>query len=247
MTVVGAGRVGLALRARAEARGAAVGLVDRAPSPLLEGEPGRPILLAVRNDDLREVVGRVAPARRADLVALQNGALRELLAELGIPEATRGLLYFLVRARGAPVEPGSTSWLAGPHAEAVARWFGTLDLDARAISREAFTEVEFEKLLWLACLGPLCEAHEATVGEIVREHRTDLAELVEELAAVGAAAWGVTTPPQALLKGLVAYSETIPEYRASVKEWPYRNGWFRSQAQRLGWSLPRHDHWLARR
>lgn len=244
MFVVGAGRVGLALKARAEAAGQAVTLVDRTSGWDALATGAAPILLAVRNDDLDEVVDRTPPERRRDLVFLQNGALRDWLASQGLQSATRGLLYFLVAARGAPLVEGRTSWFSGPHAAVVAAWFEALGVEARAVDWATFSYQELEKLVWLAAHGPLCEHFGATVAEVGTQHREALRELAGELWAVGARAWGVEAPIDHVVERLVDYSSTLPDYRASVKEWRWRNGWFRDTAARLGLETAMHERLL---
>jgi len=249
VVIIGAGRIGQALTARAEARGVPVSLVSRdAGWEALEGPPGDPVLLAVRNADLRAVVERVPEPRFDDLVFLQNGAIRELLAELGVARGTRGLLYFAVGSRvsdgGGEVIPGYTCPFHGPHAAAAARFFGQVDLAAREVDWARFSYFELEKLLWLACHGVLCEIHGVTVGELVRDYRQDLHDLVAELLRVGRAAIGVDAPVDYVVDRLAGYSATIPTWPAAVKEWAWRNGWLVEQARRHGIATPVHDHYL---
>lgn len=241
MIVVGAGRVGGALRERGAAAGVPVTLVDRTNGWDAVESGSEPILLAVRNDDLPEVIRRTPESRRADLVFLQNGAIRPLLAAHGADRATRGLLYFMVKARGAPLVPGRTSWLCGPHAEAVTSFFTTIGVGAEAVDWARFSYYELEKLVWLAAHGPLCTAFDATVGEVATTHRASLTELVSELWAVGSPQFGVEAPVDYVVEQLVDYSGSIPDYRASVKEWPYRNGWFHAAATEAGVTMPIHD------
>lgn len=242
MVVVGAGRIGQALKRRSEAASVPCALVDRTSGrEALDAPAGEPVVLAVRTDDLAEVVATVPVHRREDLVLVQNGAIRELVEQLGLARATRGVLYLLVSRRGGPVEAARTSWFCGPHAAAVTRWFEVMGLPAQAVQWPRFTVAELEKLLWLAVNGPLCEAHDATVGQIARDHRPEHDALVRELARVGRAAWGVEPDADWLVGRLVAWSEAIPQYRASVKELPWRNGWLREQARRHGIPTPLHD------
>ena len=49
-----------------------------------------------------------------------------------------------------------------------------------------------------------------------------------------------------LLQQLVAWSEAIPQYRSSVKELRWRNGWLREQARRYNVPTPLHDALLER-
>jgi hypothetical protein len=247
MVVVGAGRIGLALKQRSDAASLPCALVDRASGPrALDGPAGVPVVLAVRNDDLLDVIGGVPVHRLQDLVFVQNGALRAFVAELGLAASTRGVLYLWVAARGEPVAAARTSLFCGPHAEAVTRWFEALELPARTVDWPRFSVAELEKLLWLAVNGLLCEGHGATVGEVAHLHREDHDALVAELAPVGRAVWGVDPERGWLVGRLLEWSHAIPEYRASVKELRWRNGWLREQARRYGLKTPLHDLWMER-
>lgn len=247
MIVIGAGRVGSGLETSAKAHGLPMTLIDRTTGwATLDAPAGDPVMLAVRNDDLREILPRIPIHRRDDLVFVQNGAIRELLASEGLAGATRGVLYVLAARRGESPTPGGNNVFSGPRASAVASWLGQIGLPSEAVDAAAFAEVEVEKLLWLACNGVLCEVHAATVGGIADGHRPELETLVRELAPVGRAAWGVRADERWLVDRMVAYSRAIPEYRASVKEWPWRNGWLRAQAAQHGLPTPIHDALLAR-
>lgn len=245
--LIGAGRIGSALHRRADARGLAGALVTRDEGwEALAGEAGRPILVCTRNDDLESVIARVPSHRRPDLVFVQNGALRPFLARVGLADATRGILFVAVPTRGDDLEPGGESPFWGPHASRVAAWFRALDLPAAEVAAPAFAEVELEKLLWNACFGLMGQVYELPVGAIVHGHGEELANLVAEYLEVGAAALGVTVEGPAMLARLRAYSLSIPTFPARVREWPWRNGWFEVEAQKLGVGLPIHEALVAR-
>ncbi len=247
MEIIGAGRIGGALAARARGRGEQVLLVTRTEGwDQLSREPGAPILVATRNDDLADVIERVPAARRGDLVFLQNGMLRPFLEEHGLQQATRGILFLAVPSRGAPIEPGGTSVFHGPHAGAVVGWFGALDLPAQEVSSDAFKAVELEKLLWNSVFGLMCQVYDIPVGRVVQEHGDELAALVAELQAVGERALDIELDADALLERLNAYSLSIPDYQGAVKEWYWRNGWFVGLAERYGTDLPRHSTLVGR-
>lgn len=245
MVVVGAGRVGTAFAMRAEARSLPVTLVDRERGwEALEDAPGTPILLTVRAEDLRQVVARVPDHRREDLVLCQNGAIRDLITELGLHWITRVVLYVMAPARGEDITAAMRSPVTGRHAWAVASWLEAIGLPAQQMHQLRFGAYELEKLLWLAANGPLCEIHGCTVGEIVRSYREELDQLVTELIPAGRAAWGIDPEPPWVVERCVAWSQTIPDYRASVKEWPFRNGWIRSVAAEWNLQMPMHEELL---
>ena len=237
--VIGAGRIGAALCERDPSR---FSLIDRERGwERLDAPAGAPILLAVRNDDLDAVLARVPERRHADLVLVQNGMLRPWLAAHGLAAATRGLLFLAVPRRGAAIEPGGDSPFHGPHAQALVDAFTAAELPARVVDAREFAEIELEKLLWNSCFGLLCDAFDCDVGTVVREHFNDLRELVAELLAIGAPALGVSLVLDALVERLAAYSKSIPSFRAAVKEWRWRNGWFVELAREQGVPLPVHE------
>jgi ketopantoate reductase len=262
MVVVGAGRIGTALALRAEGAGEPCTLIGRgsAGREALDGPAGEPVILAVRSGDLAPLLDlaegpeRIPPHRRPDLVFVQNGAVLDLLRARGLEGCTRGVLYVMVARQGDRGEPGATSWLCGPHAQQVVSWLGRLGLPAAAVGPEAYAAHEIEKLLWLAVFGPLCDghgtdSHRAPVGAIAESHADEVTALVDELAPV--AAHGLGADPDALdhrrmVAGMLAYSRAIPDYVASVKDWPWRNGWLRERAREAGLPTPLHDALLTR-
>lgn len=200
-----------------------------------------PVIVAVRNDDLSAVLARVPDHRHADLVFVQNGMLRGWLSEVGRAEATRGLLFFAVSKRGQRAQPGGISPLCGPHALAVSEWLCDIGLNAHAVSADAFGLVEFEKLLWnvIYCLSS--ERFGVSVGRLVVDYSLDIKRLFHELVDIGEPTFGVVADRAALLDRLNAYSSSIPDYCGTMKEWPWRNGWFVKTAQDLGRPSPEHQ------
>ena len=114
MDIIGAGRVGGALAARADKAGLPHQLIDRENGwEALDGPAGTPILVCVRNDDLDEVLRKTPKPRHTDLVFVQNGMLRPYLEANNLAGATRGLLFFAVASRGAELVPGGNSPFVG--------------------------------------------------------------------------------------------------------------------------------------
>ena len=246
VTIVGGGRIGGALAARAAERGVPARQVDREGGwEALGGPAGAPIVVAVRNDDLDAVLARTPAARRGDLVFVQNGMIRPWLSAHGLEDNTRGLLFFAVERRGGPIQPGAPSPFTGRHAAAVVAWLEALGVPAAAVDAAAFAAVELEKLIWNAAFGLLCERHQASVGAICEAHGAELAALCGELAAIGEAALGVRLERGPLVDRLCAYSRSIAGYVGAVKEWRWRNGWFVEEAARRGIAAPTHERLLA--
>lgn len=244
LDVVGLGRVGTALVTGVQAAGGDCVAVGRDGGwERLAGRAGVPLVVATRNDDLPAVLAMVPADRRGDVVLVQNGMLRSYLAEAGWDDVTRGILFFAVDKRGAEPIPGGTSPFWGPRAAAVAEVFRGIGLPAAEVDAQAFAAVELEKVLWNTLFGLLGEALAVGVGVVAE--RPELAELVAELSPLGEAALGVTVDRAAMTERMRAYARTIPEYKATVKEWRWRSGWFVDAAARAGISLPLHEAWWA--
>jgi len=242
MVVIGPGRVGLALQRLAEDSGEPCTLLGRDSDwSMLVRDPGTPILVTTRNDDLDAVLERVPRGRRADLVFIQNGALQPWLGSRGLSDNTRGLLFFAVPDRTTNPQPGpDPSPFTGLLALDVVRWFTRIGLDAQVVDWPRFCAWELEKLCWNSAFGLMCDVHDCDVGTVCDQHADELAELVDDLRRVGRASMNVDLPQDWLLGRLVSYSRTIASYQGAVKEWPWRNGWFVREAVRIGVDTPTH-------
>jgi hypothetical protein len=124
-------------------------------------------------------------------------------------------------------------------------------LQANAVPAPEFAAIEVEKLLWNSVFGLLCEALQQPASQVAKAHEADVAALVHELLPVALTAateaialLGQAEQEQALTRRLCAYSAALGGYQASVKEWPWRNGWFVTAAQARNLLLPLHDQWL---
>jgi len=222
-TIIGAGRVGTAMAEMGPAH-----LVRRGES--IPGGSG-PIYVCTRNNDLDGVLSATPAARRADLVFVQNGMISSWLAAHGLQENTQALLYFAVSSVGAaPVDGGRTvAW--GPHAPALAARLAAGGLACTVLDDYADFQAEMvEKFLWICVFGLLCQAHGATVGELVSDHRSAVDALTAELGGICEEVLGARLPAD-LSERLCDYSRSIAAYRGAVKEWRWRNGWLWQQAQ----------------
>jgi ketopantoate reductase len=245
MIVIGAGRVGTAIARRSRDAGLSCTLVTHTEGwEALAGAPGDPIVVAVRNDDLEDMIPRVPAHRRPDLVFVQNGMIRPWLRKHGLGPVTRGLLYVAVPERDGALTPGGDSPFCGSHGLGMARWFVHIGIPAREVDWALFSGLEAEKLVWIAVFGLLCERFDADVGTIVREHRDLVDGLCRELGPVLRAGIGVDVPPDRLAQRICAYSLAIGRYRGGVKDWPWRNGWIDATAARMRLPTPLHRELL---
>ncbi len=245
MLVIGAGRVGSALKAASDGVGVPCTVITRSAGwEALKGPPGDPIVVTTGCDDLAMVIERTPRHRKEDLVFVQNGMFRALLREHQLPGATRGLLWMAVRARGAPIEPGRPAVFTGPHAREMMRWFITIGIDAEVTDWARFTALELEKLIWNTAFGLLCELYGLDVGAVATERRNELTALVQELARVGRMSTGSEMPLNVLVQRLCDYSATVSTYKASVKDFQWRNGWFLQVAAEHRFQMVLHEELL---
>lgn len=222
-TIIGAGRIGTALTAMGPAH-----LVRRG-EPIPDA-PG-PIYVCTRNDDLPGVLSATPASRRGELVFVQNGMITSWLRENDMQDNTQALLYFAVSSVGAaPVDGGRTvAW--GKWAPALAARLEAGGLACTVLDDYADFQAEMvEKFLWICVFGLLCQAHGATVGALVEQHRPEIDALTAELGGICVDVLGARLPVD-LSDRLCAYSMSIADYRGAVKEWPWRNGWLWQQAQ----------------
>jgi ketopantoate reductase len=239
--VIGQGRIGTAL-----ARASGCALISRYRGWYVLEEPaGDPIVVCVRNDDLGGVLTQVPPHRWPDLVFVQNGMIDAWLADHGLAGNTRGVLFFAVPTRGAPIQPGGVSRFTGAHANSLALWLESLGLRAEVLGRRSFNAAMLEKLIWNAAFGLLCQRFDLDVGGVLDHHPDELAALARELGEVGRLALGVDLDDATLLANLRAYASSIPRNRAGLKEWPWRGGWFTAAARSHGLPLRTHTALVA--
>ena len=241
LTVVGAGgRIGTLVKQIARGR-------DQPVATVLRGEPlpagVGPILLAVRNDDLKGILARTPHQRHHDLVFVQNGLLGPWLAEHGMAETTIGVLWVAVPKVGAPPEDGGISVFAGPWASDIAELFRAGGVRAQAVDHQTLAVEAAVKFAWICTFGLLGACYELPVGELVP--LPEVEALVEEMSPVLARAVGHPLDAGELLVRLQDYSEGIEGYRATLKEWAWRNGWLAELAKRQGVDLPVHAAILA--
>lgn len=241
LTVVGAGRIGGALYDLAVAQGVDAVLLRRGDAiPDVAG----PVVVCTRNDDVATVVA--ASPRPDDLCFVQNGALFPWLREAGLEKNTQGLLYFAVASVGATPEAGGESLFFGRHAATLVYLLTRAGLPARALDSEGELVDEITiKLLWASIFGLMGDLHrETALASAAR--REEVVAFVAELLPVCRAGLGATVSDDEVARRLLAYSLSIGSWRASVKEWRWRNGWLVAEAARQGLAIPLHDGACAR-
>ena len=205
-----------------------------------------PILVCTRNDHLPEVLAGVHPSRHPDLVFVQNGMVQPFLAEQGLSGCTQGVLWVAVPRRGDSPVPGGRSVFHGPWAKPIAALLDSHGVDAAAVDRTTYQREVAVKLAWICVFGVLGSALGGTVGEIQSGHREAVRALSDELHPLLVQEPGLDLDAAGLRARLEAYTERIPHFPSSIKEWRWRNGWQRDAGARLGIAQPVFEEWLAR-
>jgi hypothetical protein len=99
--------------------------------------------------------------------------------------------------------------------------------------------VSWATVILLICLLVCCQCsafmlvgakHKVTVGEVESQHKQEVSELIEELAAAGADALGVQLD-SGVVERLNAYARSVAHFPTAVKEFEWRNGYFYNLTQ----------------
>ncbi|KAI4387095.1 hypothetical protein MLD38_004953 [Melastoma candidum] len=249
--IVGGGRVGRALQDMGEGRDVLVKRGEPVPSDF-EG----PILVCTRNDDLEAVLDATPSSRWRDLVFFQNGMLDPWLESKGLSGADQVLAYFAVSKLGEPPIDGKTDTnpegltaAYGKWASAVAGRLQAGGLSCKVLEKEAFQKQMLEKLIWISAFMLVGARHPgANVGAVEKEFRSEVANLIGELASAAAAEKGLVFE-EGMEDRLCAYSRAVAHFPTAVKEFKWRNGWFYSLSEKAIASgkpdpCPLHTAWL---
>lgn len=245
-TLVGQGRVGAALTRCVAAMGGEPCIVGR-HGPW-SGWPAGPAVLCTRNDDLDVVLPKIPETHRGDLVFVQNGFLEPVLARHAVPSPTLGLLYFAATRRPGEqdvvVIGGGPSFFHGPHATTMVALLHAGGLEAVALADEqAFRAEVGVKVLWNSVFGLLGQMTGQPVGALI--HHPALPALVTELVPVlNAHLHAPLLTPEVVLPRLIAYATTIAHFPASLRDLPWRNGWFQKTAENADIHTPLHTRLL---
>ena len=210
------------------------------------GDRPAPIVVCTRNNAMDAVLEQVHPSRHADLVFVQNGTIRAWLADKGLSENGRGVLWVAVTHVGAAPVPGGPSVFTGPWADTIAQMMDHHGVDAAAVDAVGFAREEAVKLAWICATGVIGSATGEGVGGIDAHHAAELEALVRELHPVLQVSPGLDLDADALVARVQAYSKRIPLFPARMKEWRWRNGAVVDTAAAAGLSIPLHAGWVAR-
>ena len=70
-----------------------------------------------------------------------------------------------------------------------------------------------------------------SVGEVAASHRSELSDIIGELAGIASSSSGVSFP-DGLVDRLVAYGNSVAHFPTAMKEFEWRNGFFYKISQK---------------
>ena len=220
MNVIGLGRLGGFFMQSFDGRG-----YRRSDSlASLEG----PTLVCVRVGDLGEVLSQLKSSVKSDLIFVQNGFYDNTLKRYGIRDATKMVVYFAVSHRGAhPVDSGM-SVVVGKHSLTLRTAMEKRGVVASHKPSGQWPALAHEKMIWLSVFGLMCELYDKTTSELVETHPAELEALMGELALICQDHLNIDFDGgfEGMKARLFEYSKRLGDYKASMKEFDDRNGYF---------------------
>ena len=177
---------------------------------VLNGLPERtPLLCAVGEASLANAVEAVPPARRGDLIFVQNELFPEDLQRLGTPDATIAVVWTLVKA-GFPLILGRRLAVTGPQEEAFAEACAALEhpvLAGAPIGWECATKYAF--IVAMNALGLL---RADTLGAWLADDPERVEALIADACRVALARIGA--PETDLARAVAEVAEGVEGFRA---------------------------------
>jgi ketopantoate reductase len=245
LTVVGAGRIGHVFAEGARRAGGQVALVTREEGRAAIEEPGGegPIVVAVREEHLPDLVPRIHASQGPRLVFVQNGFIGEWMDRAGA--TGRGLLHFNA-AKDGTVRVLLPSVFGGGEA---AREAG-LVLEQGGIPARYEPDMDrlrievIRKALWSCVLSILAAWKRVPVGELFRRFGAEVEALTRECAEVSAAVFAVEVDVSDLLDSLRKMASALPDYGGSSGARDFRSLWIVRNARERGLRTPVNDRML---
>jgi len=228
-TIVGAGRIGQALRDMGNAAGFTDSMVGRQDS--IDAQGSGPVYVATRNDALASVIAKCPTSRKSDLVFYgQNGYIEDFLKEQGVFESsTKVLVYMAVAKLGekptdgiTDLNPEGLTAATGLWADQVAARLRGAGLTCNVLNEDDFRASMFEKHMWISAFMLLGVHHGGTVGDVQSKHAGDLKKMVAEMMNVLIVERNVKFTP-GVEERLLAYAKTVAHFPTALKEFEWRN------------------------
>jgi ketopantoate reductase len=236
ITVVGLGEIGRRFANAAAALGMAVTKVPRDDDAArLPSEPGEPMLLCVRENDLPDVLAKIPPARGRDVVIVQNGFVDDAVRPY--EGHTRAVLWFT--SKGTFWADLLPSPVHGPLADTVRALINACGATAERISDEAvFRRYALEKAVWSCVVGAPLTVWGCDFTTARHRRMAEIEAIVKEACAVVKPALGFDISPQRVLATLDDTSAQLGWMRGGTKAVAWRNGKVVEWGQRYGIATP---------
>ena len=194
---------------------------DAGWSGALDPDDPAPRLLAVREEDLGQVLERIPVSLRPRLVLVQNGFLEAVHGPLG--PVTRGLIYFT--SKGEFYEVLCPSVFHGPLAAPFVEALGGGGISSRlATDHRAFLEAMIVKGIWNAVVGLPLAVHDVDLGTYLESYRDELEALADESARAAGAEYGVELGGEVAVRKILDTTSALRRVRGGVKALAWRNG-----------------------
>ena len=229
-TIIGAGRIGTALKEMGKASGFDDVVVRRGEKIPAEGSG--PIYVTTRNDDLKGVISACPLSSKGDLVFYgQNGYIEDFLKEEKVfDDSTKVLVYMAVAKLGdkptdgiTDLNPEGLTAATGKWAEQVAARLRGSGLTCNVLNEDEFRACMFEKHMWI-CTFMLLGVHHGgiTVGEVESKHKEDVFKMVEEMKKCLEVERGIKFK-DGVPERLCAYARSVAHFPTALKEFSWRN------------------------
>ncbi len=238
--VIGAGEVGRRITAALRAAQQNVAVVTRTTGWADATAPheAAPRIVAVREEQLTEVLGRFDEPLRERLTLVQNGFLEAVHGDL--PRVTRGLLWFTAKGDFFR-ELRSSLWfgrLACPLVGALRR--GGMSVEELA-GEPAFRREMIIKGLWNCVVGLPLAVHGLDLSTYLTTHEGEWRELLSEGAAAASREYGVRVAADQAGAALLATTAELGWVRGGTKALAWRNGALARFGRRHGVPTPVND------
>ena len=192
LLVWGLGELGQLYGAGALRAGLRVTPITRASEPsavFAHYAPDVPILVAVGERALSDVLAQVEPARAAQLILLQNELFPSQYEAL--PSAPTVFVPWLLKKRGMPLLVARETPVFGKHAALVRELHEALELPASTLASEgALHQALVEKYAFILTVNALGTLRDRTLAVWLQEDPLRVRALVHEGARLGSALCG---------------------------------------------------------
>jgi len=228
--IIGAGRIGNFLY---EANNKEDLLLSSRDMSVPEGDESVPIYVCTRNNDLDNIIEKTPNNRKKDLVFLQNGILTQYLKSKGLSDNTQGLVYFAVSKKGekpidgiTDMDPQGLTAVTGQWANDLAARLKNGGLSCHVMDKSTWEVAMLSKHIWICAFMAIGAKYGGiTVGSVEKDYKTEVKELIEEMAIAATSETGLKFPID-LADKLCAYARSVAHFPTALKEFEWRNGWF---------------------